>query len=370
MTHRARWRRRDGRRRAGIRTVRPCPTGGRHGTRGRVPAPQGSRRHLGRAAAPQRHDGIRAAPLLRSGHDGIRAAPISHTIRAAIGTRAAMRPDARASARTADSAQHPPTQVQSTVRTPVRPCHRPADQDLHHDHQTGLRAWRGGPRRCPGGRGLWGAGVLKTVAGVPNPYLGQDRLGRASVRRPYRHHLGPGRTQVERSATAAPDSDARRRAGALPGGGQAGRGQEGAGGFVHRAGSSARRALRPVAALDITRSPGPGARRPPAQGAEPPAGQAEPVDHALGRSQGGTTTKIHLACEGHGRPLSAVLTGGNGNDYTMSEKVMAGTCIHAAAAGTGMEAADPRARRQGLQPPRDPHPPTSSPYRRGHPRTP
>jgi transposase len=61
--------------------------------------------------------------------------------------------------------------------------------------------------------------------------------------------------------------------------------------------------------------------------ARPGGGQAEPVDHAIGRSRGGTTTKIHLPCDGHGRPLSVVLTGGNVNDCTMFEQVMAGICI-------------------------------------------
>ncbi|WP_345475945.1 IS5 family transposase, partial [Actinoallomurus oryzae] len=72
-----------------------------------------------------------------------------------------------------------------------------------------------------------------------------------------------------------------------------------------------------------------GARRlrPATQGELARTGQAEPDDHAIGRSRGGTTTKIHLACDGHGRPLSVVLTGGNVNDCTMFEQVMAGICI-------------------------------------------
>ncbi|WP_406079069.1 IS5 family transposase [[Kitasatospora] papulosa] len=45
--------------------------------------------------------------------------------------------------------------------------------------------------------------------------------------------------------------------------------------------------------------------------------------HALGRSRGGLTTKIHLACDGHGRPLSFVVTGGNINDCTQFEQVLA-----------------------------------------------
>ncbi|WP_420038096.1 IS5 family transposase [Streptomyces sp. cg28] len=53
----------------------------------------------------------------------------------------------------------------------------------------------------------------------------------------------------------------------------------------------------------------------------------EPTDHALGRSRGGLTTKIHLACDGRGRPLSFTLTGGNRNDCTQFEQVMAGIRI-------------------------------------------
>ncbi|MHB9756503.1 IS5 family transposase [Streptomyces sp. BYX5S] len=49
----------------------------------------------------------------------------------------------------------------------------------------------------------------------------------------------------------------------------------------------------------------------------------EPADHALGRSRGGLTTKLHLACDGRGRPLAFVLTGGNRNDCTQFEQVMA-----------------------------------------------
>jgi hypothetical protein len=47
----------------------------------------------------------------------------------------------------------------------------------------------------------------------------------------------------------------------------------------------------------------------PAGQVEPPG--AEPADHALGRSRGGWTTKLHLAAE-HGRkPLSMLLTAGH-----------------------------------------------------------
>ncbi len=36
----------------------------------------------------------------------------------------------------------------------------------------------------------------------------------------------------------------------------------------------------------------------------------EPADHALGRSRGGFSTKIHLICDGAGHPLDFQLTGG------------------------------------------------------------
>jgi len=45
---------------------------------------------------------------------------------------------------------------------------------------------------------------------------------------------------------------------------------------------------------------------------------------AIGRSRGGPTTKIHLACDGHGRPLSVLLTAGNVNDCTIFVQVLAG----------------------------------------------
>lgn len=37
---------------------------------------------------------------------------------------------------------------------------------------------------------------------------------------------------------------------------------------------------------------------------------------------GGPTTKIHLACDGHGRPLAVLLTGGNVNDTTCFAQVL------------------------------------------------
>ena len=39
-------------------------------------------------------------------------------------------------------------------------------------------------------------------------------------------------------------------------------------------------------------------------------GPDEPVDHALGRSRGGLTTKIHMLCDANGVPLRFLLSGG------------------------------------------------------------
>jgi hypothetical protein len=40
----------------------------------------------------------------------------------------------------------------------------------------------------------------------------------------------------------------------------------------------------------------------------------EPVDHGLGRSRGGLTTKLHLACEQGQKVMSLVLTAGQRGD--------------------------------------------------------
>ncbi|WP_370460057.1 IS5 family transposase [Nostocoides sp. F2B08] len=43
----------------------------------------------------------------------------------------------------------------------------------------------------------------------------------------------------------------------------------------------------------------------------------EPADHAVGRSRGGLSTKIHHVCDGRGRPLVLLLGPGQGNDSPM-----------------------------------------------------
>lgn len=50
----------------------------------------------------------------------------------------------------------------------------------------------------------------------------------------------------------------------------------------------------------------------------------EPDDHALGRSRGGLSTKLHLASEQGQKPLSLVITAGQRGDAPQFEVVMAG----------------------------------------------
>ncbi|MGV9942323.1 IS5 family transposase [Streptomyces sp. NPDC003401] len=52
--------------------------------------------------------------------------------------------------------------------------------------------------------------------------------------------------------------------------------------------------------------------------------QAEPEDHALGRSRGGLSTKVHLASDSHARPLALRVTAGQAGDAPAFETVMAG----------------------------------------------
>lgn len=49
---------------------------------------------------------------------------------------------------------------------------------------------------------------------------------------------------------------------------------------------------------------------------------AEPSQHAIGRSRGGLTTKVHLLADGRGRPLVLLLTPGNVNDSMMFAQLM------------------------------------------------
>jgi hypothetical protein len=88
----------------------------------------------------------------------------------------------------------------------------------------------------------------------------------------------------------------------------------------------------------------------------------EPADHALGRSRGGLTTKIHLACEQGQKVMSLLVTAGSGETRRSSRpswrrSVCPGWVRHAShATGQGPG-------RQGLQLPRQPRLPAQTRHR-------
>jgi transposase len=66
---------------------------------------------------------------------------------------------------------------------------------------------------------------------------------------------------------------------------------------------------------------------PPAPAGPAPSGGEVQAREALGRSQGGFSTKIHLRAEGRGRPMVAVLTGGERHEQIALEAVLDGGAI-------------------------------------------
>ncbi|WP_406223092.1 IS5 family transposase [Streptomyces decoyicus] len=64
-------------------------------------------------------------------------------------------------------------------------------------------------------------------------------------------------------------------------------------------------------------------------------------DHALGRSRGGLSTKVHLAADGRARPLAFTLTAGQAGDAPTFEKVM--TLIRVPRTGPGRPRTRPEA---------------------------
>ncbi|GAA1747701.1 hypothetical protein GCM10009681_18590 [Luedemannella helvata] len=94
-----------------------------------------------------------------------------------------------------------------------------------------------------------------------------------------------------------------------------------------------------------------GARRDSHQQVEPPGGvgDAEPDDHALGRSRGGLTTKLHLACEQGRKTLSLLVTGGQRGDSPQFAAVLGR--IRVPRTGAGRAPPGPGAGGQGIQQP-------------------
>ena len=71
-----------------------------------------------------------------------------------------------------------------------------------------------------------------------------------------------------------------------------------------------------------------GARRDGSAQREPPGGvRAESADHGLGRSRGGFSTKVHLACEQGHKPLAIVVTAGQRGDAPQFTTVMDAICV-------------------------------------------
>src|SRR3954466_7376800 len=59
----------------------------------------------------------------------------------------------------------------------------------------------------------------------------------------------------------------------------------------------------------------------------------EPGDHAIGRSRGGLTTKVHALSDGSGRLLVVLLTAGNVHDTTMFGPLLAAVRVARTAPG-------------------------------------
>lgn len=68
--------------------------------------------------------------------------------------------------------------------------------------------------------------------------------------------------------------------------------------------------------------------------------RVEPPDHAIGRSRGGLTTKIHQLCDGQGRPVVVLLGPGQGNDSPMFPNLL--DAVRVGRAGAGRARSRPR----------------------------
>ena len=74
-------------------------------------------------------------------------------------------------------------------------------------------------------------------------------------------------------------------------------------------------------------------------GLAPSGGEGE----ALGRSQGGFSTKLHLRAEGNGRPITAVLTGGERHEQIALERLLDQGTIRRSGRGRPRRPDSPRA---------------------------
>src|SRR4029079_7692731 len=119
-----------------------------------------------------------------------------------------------------------------------------------------------------------------------------------------------------------------------------------------------------ICTLSMPRSFAPTSTPPALAG--PPRSGGEAPDEALGRSQGGFSTKIHLRAEGHGRPITAVLTGGERHEQIALADVLDRGAIPPLRAGPAPPAAAPRGGRQRLQQPNGPAPSAAASHQARH----
>ena len=97
--------------------------------------------------------------------------------------------------------------------------------------------------------------------------------------------------------------------------------------------------------------------------------RAEPPDHALGRSRGGMSTKIHQIVDGQGRPLVIALTPGQAGDFPNAQATPVAPGREVPRARATAHPSGRGARRQGLLLPRDPHRTALTRSPSGHPAT-
>src|SRR4051794_1503751 len=132
------------------------------------------------------------------------------------------------------------------------------------------------------------------------------------------------------------------------------------------AGSEVTRPPSPIPTRRATDSPGRGRTTDATDGDYPPEPViAEPGDHAIGRSRGGLTTKVHALSDGAGRLLVVVLTAGNVHDSPVFGQLLAGLRVARPGAGRARTRPDSRGR-QGLQLPGQPRTAARPPDRAHH----
>jgi transposase len=92
----------------------------------------------------------------------------------------------------------------------------------------------------------------------------------------------------------------------------------------------------------------------------------EPADHALGRSRGGLSTKVHHACDGGGRPLAVLVGPGQGGDAPMLPFILGAIRVPRHGVGRARTRPDRVLTDKAYSSPRDPPPAAFPRHRRRH----